>query len=296
MKTNDTFSFPRVGTLIKSDFMENWRTHLLHALALCAAFLLFFFHSVVRENGNAYYYHFFRFYAKNTLSMCIVISILYFFLTTSGMTTHLRDKSERIRYLMIPAGMNEKFTSRLLYLCSTAIAILLSAFLLADLTQYFLFPLCGFKEENPVVGQLYTIELVKHFSSIPAIRWKVNDFYESWPWIGTAMTLVLYCWQHSLFILGGCIWNRYAALKTVCTQLIIYIVGGYMLWLLLTNCEFPDNVYEFIGWIGEMYDLTYDHWIMLCILFFAGCTLLNWRLAYRLYSRTQVIPPKLFAK
>ena len=294
MKTNDTFSFPRVGTLMKSDFMENRHTLLLHAVGLCAAFLVVIY---LETNEHLWIleHHCFSLYARKVLPTCILLILLYFYVTTAGMTTHLRSKSERVRYLMIPAGMKEKFVARALFVCCTAFVIPVVSFLLADLLQFVLLPLCEFEGENKLAGQFLTPELVRRYSTMPAIEWNESGT-EYYPWLGSLPMLILYAWQHSLFFLGGCIWNRYAALKTACGQLIVFIVGGFLLWLLFNGFEMTDDMYELLGWMIEKWNLDIDKILLFFSPVFFGFILLNWRLAYRRYSRTQVITPKQFAK
>ena len=129
MKENiNSFSFRRVGLLIKRDVGENWKAS-LHSLGLAVAgFLFLMYISVVNSNTDLMLYdtgiRILRFYyLEELLPSCIsMLTFLAMILTCNAMG-HMTTKGERTDFLILPARNIEKFIARYLYVFLLFVAI-----------------------------------------------------------------------------------------------------------------------------------------------------------------------------
>ena len=160
MKENiNSFSFRRVGLLIKRDVVENWKAS-LHSLGLAVAgFLFLMYISVLNSNRELMLYdtgiRILRFnYLEELLPSCIsMLTFLAMILTCNAMG-HMTTKGERTDFLILPARNIEKFIARYLYVFLLFVAIVSVAFVVADALHLLLFPLLGYGEYREVCDWL----------------------------------------------------------------------------------------------------------------------------------------------
>ena len=95
---------------------------------------------------------------------------------------------------------------------------------------------------------------------------------------------------HSFFVLGGCIWRKGAVVKTLLVGLVVTLLGVWLLVKLspiLLECEcfnkLPELWFETGHYVMKML-------VLIANVVFLGITVFNWWLAYRLFSRKQMIP------
>ncbi len=205
------------------------------------------------------------------------------------MMEQMRTKEQRISYLMLPATSLEKFVSRSLYVTVGAFFLLMITSVMAEMTHCFFRPLFDIPEELkvsvlPNVWNLF-VELVSPFDTY-YIRQVINgvdtttvisNMYKVM-WVSA-----LCLWFHSLFILGGNVWKKYAFIKTL---ILIFIVSGAFTFSLL------QLIRKGMTWVMQIGVMDGRGLNCLLTLFFLAFTVFDWWLAYRLSVRAQVVKPK----
>ena len=281
MKENiNSFSFRRVGLLVKRDVGENWKV-LSYSIGLgVGLFLYLMYSSLFYTNGGEHT----RIVETDVLAAkLLVFANFYFFYVASMMMMRgMSMRKDRLNFLMIPAWNNEKFLSRSLYMVLHSWIVVIMSVVLADVFQMLLFPLIGYSQ-----GGFGSFQQ----SLLPALCREIVSFnffcHSQWGEWGSLFFVSMMLCAHSLFVLGGNYWRNNAYLKTLGVALLLIVGGAYLAFLIATNT--PKELYHSIMWTH------YSIYILVCSCFLFAWTILNWYWAYRLFCRSQVVEPKRFS-
>ena len=305
MITNRYFNFSRLTLVMKRDLMENWKTNLYTFLGLFLAFLgvyLFQMYDYIDYDGvpNAFQ-TVERYISHHTGAFSVITSCLLFYFASDSMR-NMRNKEQRLAYLMLPATKLEKFISRGLYVTLGMFVMILLASLLAEAVHWAFMPffdnlpdkfkICVWPEVWEEIWETITPFQTKKVILGPL---DYNNLPETLPWVEKSMFIeimlayLVALWFHSLYILGGSYFGKYAFFKTTGTLILIGAIVGYI----LSNI----NPKECFGWFEEFARMN-EHWLTEDVAvgvtgFIVFCFIvLNWWLSYKLFTRQQVIKPK----
>ncbi len=291
MKTyNNSFSFRRVGLLIKRDVGENWKAS-LYSLGLAVAGFLFLMYMSVPDSTREWmlYDTGLRFnYLEELLPPCRgVLTFLAMFLICNAMG-HMATKGKRTDFLILPARNIEKFIARYLYLVLWFVAIVFVAFVVADALHLLLFPLLGYGEYREVCDWLLPTLFDAGawdsvFNADVIGRFSVNDK----DWVGVFFVCMMHVLAFSMFALGGNYWRKHAFLKTVGVMMLLIVAGSWIAYLLVKDMS--GSLHREIFWVH------YNNFIVCCSVLFGVLSVLCWYWAYRLFCRSQVVEPKRFS-
>ena len=295
MKTNNnSFSFRRVGLLMRRDVVENWKGLLWGCLALTAGFLLVMYmdveefekhiQSFLPTSCNSYCLNFdvYERYVYNTMGSCKYLVGILFFMFASMVMSSMSAKGGRVNFLMLPARNKEKFVARSFYVIVVPCILAVVGFVLSDMLRMILFPMLGYYQgifeplQRSLLPGLFEMKLFKLF------------LVSHWGEWGGTFALSMFLCAYSLFVLGGNYWRKYAFLKTLGLILLLIVGGAFLAFVIATNTH--EDLYHSIMWTH------YDIFIIVCSCFLLAWTLLNWYGSYRLFCRSQVVEPKRFSR
>ena len=284
MKTNQCFSFARLGLVMKRDLMENWKKNLYRFLGPYAGFLLvILFCYMIKCDYSSF--------RVTMWSAFIFILVLGGFYTASSIMENMDTQQNRISFLMLPATSLEKFITRAMYVTLGFALTILIALLLAEATRFLFLPLFNLPEgyHQSVLPFLW-----KEFIEIETMKFAGEGAEESYTIV--AMTNVLGCllplWVHSFYILGGCYWQKHPFWKTLGVIVMVNHLLGLIGILLIqslkdVNWQIDEEWVEAnLSWI------TIEGILSFFIVLFTCLLALNWWLSYRCFKRSQVIKPK----
>ena len=284
MNTNRYFSFSRLGLVMKRDLMENWKTNLYVFLGIFFAFLLVYL-TIMNNHDHAVYEmqkQVGSYINSYTASFVGITSFLLIYFA-SEMMKIMHTKEQRLSYLILPASSLEKFVSRGLYVTIGLFVMILSASLLAELVHYVFIP---FFNELPDTYKvcIWSKAWANVFSGINLL-----DEGVFWEMImGGSVAL----WWHSLYILGGNCFGKYAFFKTIGIMVLVAILLAWGI-----SCIDIQIDLETFEWLDE-FMINNENWITenlvggIISFMFLGFTAFNWWLSYKLFTRQQVIKPK----
>ena len=116
MKENiNSFSFRRVGLLIKRDVVENWKIFLYGCLIIPVAFLWFLYDGVERFEQTKYYANLYDRYVSDVMDNWNIAVFILLFLSASLVMANMQTKEGRTNLLILPARDDEKFIARSVY-------------------------------------------------------------------------------------------------------------------------------------------------------------------------------------
>jgi hypothetical protein len=307
MNANRYFSFSRLGLVMKRDFMENWKTNLYLFLGVFFAFLGVYLLQMYDYNDSIHggvldaYQTVECYVSHHTAAFAGVTSFLLVYFASETMR-NMRTKEQRLSYLMLPATKLEKFVSRALFVTVGIFVMILLASLLAEAVHWAFMPffenlpdkfkICVWPE---VWDEIW--EMISPFKTRKVILAPLdyNNLPETLPWVEKSMffefmlAYLVAFWFHSLYILGGNYFGKYAFFKTSGMLILIGVVVGYI----LSNI----NPKEYFDWFEEFVRMN-EHWLTEDVAvgvtgFIVFCFIvLNWWLSYKLFTRQQVIKPK----
>ena len=276
MKENiNSFSFRRVGLLVKRDVGENWKV-LSYSIGLgVGLFLYLMYSSLFYTNGGE------RIVETDVLAsrLLFFVNFYFFYVASMMMMSGMSMRKERLNFLMIPAWNNEKFLSRSLYMVLHSWIVVIVSVVLADVFQMLLFPLIGYSQ-----GGFGSFQQ----SLLPALCREIVSFnsfcHSQWGEWGSLFFVSMMLCAHSLFVLGGNYWRNNAYLKTLGVVLLLIVGGAFILYMI-----FPESA---PSWYVVLMRDYYDEFILVCAVLLFMWTILNWYGAYRLFCRSQVVEPK----
>ena len=286
MNTNRCFSFSRLGLVMKRDFMENWKTNLYTFLGISLAFLLVYLLYMNDSNGSSN-----GFINDHAGAFASITSFLLVYFASETMK-NMRTKEQRFSYLMLPATSLEKFVSRALYVTVGMFVMILLASLLAEVVRWAFMPFFDQMPDKLKVcvwldawGKIF--DDLNPFKATAKLLVNKNAFVLGGI-IGGAVAL----WWHSLYILGGNYFGKYAFFKT--TGIIILVAILLAMGISHIDFDFGPGTFEWLDefmrnnedWLNENFVAGVITFIFLCF------TAFNWWLSYKLFTRQQVIKPK----
>lgn len=303
MSTNNSFSFSRLGLVMKRDWMENWKTNLYVFLGIFLVFLGLYLMNMAEYNevyNDAYLKRIAPSYINNHVSFFVGIFSFVLLYFAAEMMRNMRTKESRFSYLMLPASPLEKFVARALYVTVSVVLMVFVASLLAEAAHWLFMPFFNdFPEELKIC--VWPEAWGKIWSAINPFQTRMtylNATYDTdpsnWQHVEKSQFLIylmgyaVSLWQHSIFVLGGNYFGKHPFLKTIGTMVLIGI-------LIAWTCTYIDG--DSLEWIADyIEDNTY--WLteemvagFISFIFFAF-TALNWWLSYKLFTRRQVVEPK----
>jgi hypothetical protein len=238
---DNTFSFSRLGLLIKKQWYDNSRLYILSALALIGLLILIF---TIWWLANKYDYQFTEASTHIIFLIVLFVSGLVFASTTYAT---LGDKAKGIYWLSVPATSLEKLLCGFFYSCIVFMVLYLTSFWLIKHITFFLIEL------NP---------------QNKLIRVDSNDIFEK---VVIPNFLYAFFALQALFLLGSVYFEKFAFIKTI---LVILFIGFLfiMFVMFLGNNLLPRNfgtrgfsefrvydgndegprIYHLAGWIGNL--------------------------------------------
>ena len=297
MKTCQCFSFSRLALVMKRDWMENWKKNLYTFLGIFLAFLFVYFVCMADKGGSS------NGFFKDLAGAFAGISSFLLVYFASEIMKNMRTKEQRFSYLMLPATPLEKFVSRALYVTIGMSVMILVASLLAEVVRWAFMP---FFDQVPDELKVfiwpdawgYIWETISPFKTIVYhiategtspdawLREERSIFFEIM--MGYSIAL----WWHSLYVLGGNYFGKYAFFKTIGVIILIAI----LLAMGISHIDFHVGPGTF-EWLDE-FIRNNSHWLteefaagVVGFIFFCF-TALNWWLSYKFFTCSQVIQPK----
>ena len=286
MNTNRYFSFSRLGLVMKRDFMENWKTNLYTFLGISLAFLLVYLLYMNDSNGSSN-----GFINDHAGAFASITSFLLVYFASETMK-NMRTKEQRFSYLMLPATSLEKFVSRALYVTVGMFVMILLASLLAEVVRWAFMPFFDQMPDKLKVcvwldawGKIF--DDLNPFKATAKLLVNKNAFV-----LGGIMGGTVALWWHSLYILGGNYFGKYAFFKT--TGIIILVAILLAMGISHIDFDFGPGTFE---WLDEFMrnneDWLNENFVAGVITFIFFCfTVFNWWLSYELFTRQQVVKPK----
>ena len=297
MNANRYFSFSRLGLVMKRDFMENRKTNLYLFLGVFFAFLGVYLLQMYDYNDSIHggvldaYQTVERYVSHHTTAFAGVTLFLLVYFATETMR-NMRTKEQRLSYLMLPATKLEKFVSRALYVTVGMFSMILLSSLLAEAVHWAFMP---FFDELPdkfkvcvwldAWGKIF--DDLNPFKATAKLLVNKNAFV-----LGGIMEGTVALWWHSLYILGGNYFGKYAFFKT--TGVIILVAILLAMGISHIDFDFDPGTFEWLDefmrnnedWLNENFVAGVITFIFLCF------TAFNWWLSYKLFTRQQVVKPK----
>ena len=270
MKQNNTFSLSRIWMLAKWDVGTNWKVYAWRYFGLYLGYLALMFLAIILlptpTNSSM---------ALDICGIWMIVSFYFFlillFRSASLVMETKIGKDRRVKFLMLPVSNAEKFVWRVFFSTVFFILMAIVAYALAEATFYLLSLLWSQKlgiYQNWTIGEF--LQLVESVVFPHPYRGPDGGpFIGPWWALGWTDFTGGYL-LHSLFILGGCAWHRFAGLKIL--GILFVIAWGV-----------PTMLSIFVP--GRSPGLPFDGYFALC----AVLAILCWFLAYRFFSRSQVV-------
>ena len=303
---NNRFSFSRFGAVLKCDLVEHrWRY-------ISAFFIMFVALSGFQLAQAADYLQFskmiegvdiYRHFTDTVTIFFYFVLALALCCAVSEISLVMKTKGKAMNYLMLPATNLEKFLSRVLIAVVAVFIMAFVALFLSDVMRMLILP--AFDDEY--VGELYRFTFPQVMSNLGdpffaiyeegSIVWGDKDglytivgFNHYLGYMAVAFLTLSILVIHSFFVLGGCIWRKGAVVKTLLVGLVVTLLGVWLLVKLspiLLECECFNKLPEL--WF-ETGHYVMKILVLIANVVFLGITIFNWWLAYRLFSRKQMIP------
>lgn len=200
---------------------------------------------------------------------------------------NMRDRRRRIEFLMLPASTFEKFLDRILRVFFGNLIIVIVAFVAADLLSC----LIGLMLDSSFYGSftLVFIESVAKFLGRMMLNMGSGDLR----YIGLFVWLAVssFVWAHSSYVLGGAFFSRNHILLTTCVHVITSIIFPVVFFgVMYVVCSF-ESIYAGEDYYGDHPD-TFRHMVIVFACLFNLATIIDYVLAYIIFSKMQIISRK----
>lgn len=289
MKENiNSFSFRRVGLLIKRDVVGNWKA-LLNTCAFSVVALLFLMYLAVPEciartdtmGASFDYVELFLNVCKGAFKFALMI-------LACGAMGVMGTKEGRIDFLKIPATNMEKFIARYLCVFLCFVGVVLVGFLGADVLHALVFPFLSFGQCSEVTDLIFPrlFDSGSWESVIALDADMIDRFSRKWDWSAYFFVYTLQLMSCSTMALGGNFWRKNALWKTWGVTIVLGIVFTLISVVWITNISEQTRYAVFYEY--------YDFLILPSSVLFLIVSVLCWYWAYRLFCRSQVVEPKRF--
>lgn len=264
----EKFNLNRFGTLAKWSFFAYKRSFIKMTSVLFFGLLAIF---EINSWGNS-----------GTQSLVVTSVFTFTTLMIVGASlnfSNMKEKEDRITFIMLPTSNLEKFVSRYLYVTLGFIAAFLVALLGADIFRMLFALITGKNIDGSVFLEFFRTMVD---SSIFANHVYVNgqDVYTANSWqIAACICLSMFCiWMHSIYLLGGTFFRRNAWLFTTMALIFISIIVGWLV------SSFDFNIH-FNATSSNTAANTFSIVFFILIVF-------NYFASYKLFTRMQVINNK----
>ncbi len=260
----EKFNWNRFGALAKWTYYAEQKSFIkMTSILFFCLFAIFEINSIGNANTNG-----------------LVVSSIFTFFTMQIVGASLnfasmKEKEDRVTYLMIPASNLEKYIMRFLYVTLGFAISFLIALLTADVLRIIFLLISG----HGICGSVF-IEFFKSLfnSTIFANHVWINGQSVSQVMYPLAMFLTLCCaWFHSIYLLGGSFFRRNAWLFTTISMILGGIIFGWVVSVLPYE-NFNLNDHDTVAYIFSV--------IFIVLIIF------NYYASYKLFTRMQVINNK----
>ena len=304
---NNRFSFSRFAAVLKCDLVEHrWRyisAFFIMFVALSGFQLAqvndYLRLSKIMEGVDIYR----NFTDTLTAFFCGVLILALICAATDMSSVPFKTKGRALNYLMMPASKLEKFLSRAFINILLVIVMAYVALFFSDLVRMLCIPFFkvdgfyGFTVHQIFVNLFDPFKAVfENGNTTNAVIVNGEVLTPVWSFgmccMAVACIILSGLWSHSVFLLGGCIWRKGALLKTIASAMIISLL---VLWLLVNIAPSIDVWAEnrLAPWLEQRFETEEDLLrVGFPIVAFLNLAFVvfNWWLAYRLFSRKQMIP------
>lgn len=275
------FNMHRFLLVAKRDIMEDWKGNLTKGIGNYALYTIIMISLFINSHGMK-----FHDFIANMAEWILLFTPIVFIFVSSDVLSPLSSKAKRISFLNLPATNFEKFAWRFLYVSVGFLAINLAAIILLDITHYLLLPLFSLGEGYANLLTPYLIaEIYDRITSI----FNVDGTPINISAISVTTFLVMSLWAHSLYLVGGCIWQKHPLLKTVSALFFLFVL------MLIVLKIFSPVMLDLKPFLAEFFHNNgIKPFVIIVDCVIGAFTLLNWWISYRIFCRTQIVKPKLF--
>lgn len=275
------FNMHRFLLVAKRDIMEDWKGNLTKGIGNYALYTIIMISLFINSHGMK-----FHDFIANMAEWILLFTSIVFIFVSSDVLSPLSSKAKRISFLNLPATNFEKFAWRFLYVSVGFLAINLAAIILLDITHYLLLPLFSLGEGYANLLTPYLIaEIYDRITSI----FNVDGTPINISAISVTTFLVMSLWAHSLYLVGGCIWQKHPLLKTVSALFFLFVL------MLIVLKIFSPVMLDLKPFLAEFFHNNgIKPFVIIVDCVIGAFTLLNWWISYRIFCRTQIVKPKLF--
>lgn len=277
------FNMHRFLLVAKRDIMEDWKGNLTKGIGNYALYTIIMISLFINSHGMK-----FHDFIANMAEWILLFTSIVFIFVSSDVLSPLSSKAKRISFLNLPATNLEKFVWRFLYVSIGFLAINLAAIILLDITHYLLLPLFSLGEGYANLLTPYLIaEIYDRITSI----FNVDGTPINISAISVTTFLVMSLWAHSLYLVGGCIWQKHPVLRTVSALFFLFVL------MLIVLKMFSPVLLDIKPFMTEFFRSNGVKPVVIiadCVI--GAFTLLNWWISYRIFRSMQIVNPKLFKR
>ena len=302
---NNKFSFSRFGAVLKCDLVEHWVRYVgVFAILFFAnlAYQLVDIKDVVELSTLRALPV--EEYMKQLAIDCVpffygVLALALMCAAADMTAVPFKSKGHALNYLVMPATNMEKFLSRAFINVVMVIVMAYVALFLADLARMLYVAISDIEGFYGFTFPTVWNELIETFPSFyrtggevwgPTVDGTVRviGFSTYYGAMNVTTMVAAFLFAHSLFILGGCIWRKAAIIKIWITQI---VVTSAVVWIFVKLEPYV------LPWLGDVLTSLFETeqhagmtLMSIAIPVLLALTVFNWWLAYRLFSRKQMIP------
>lgn len=278
------FNMHRFLLVAKRDIMEDWKGNLTKGIGNYALYTIIMISLFINSHGMK-----FHDFIANMAEWILLFTSIVFIFVSSDVLSPLSSKAKRISFLNLPATNLEKFVWRFLYVSIGFLAINLAAIILLDITHYLLLPLFSLGEGYANLLTPYLIAEI--YDRITSIYFNVDGTPINISAISVTTFLVMSLWAHSLYLVGGCIWQKHPVLRTVSALFFLFVL------MLIVLKMFSPVLLDIKPFMTEFFRSNGVKPVVIiadCVI--GAFTLLNWWISYRIFRNMQIVNPKLFKR
>lgn len=278
------FNMHRFLLVAKRDIMEDWKGNLTKGIGNYALYTIIMISLFINSHGMK-----FHDFIANMAEWILLFTSIVFIFVSSDVLSPLSSKAKRISFLNLPATNLEKFVWRFLYVSVGFLAINLAAIILLDITHYLLLPLFSLGEGYANLLTPYLIAEI--YDRITSIYFNVDGTPIDISAISVTTFLVMSLWAHSLYLVGGCIWQKHPVLRTVSALFFLFVL------ILIVLKMFSPVLLDIKPFMTEFFrNNGVQPFVIIVDCVIGAFTLLNWWISYRFFRNMQIVNPKLFKR
>lgn len=278
------FNMHRFLLVAKRDIMEDWKGNLTKGIGNYALYTIIMISLFINSHGMKFHN-----FIANMAEWILLFTSIVFIFVSSDVLSPLSSKAKRISFLNLPATNLEKFVWRFLYVSVGFLAINLAAIILLDITHYLLLPLFSLGEGYANLLTPYLITEI--YDRITSIYFNVDGTPIDISAISVTTFLAMSLWAHSLYLVGGCIWQKHPVLRTVSALFFLFVL------MLIVLKMFTPVLLDIKPFLAEFFHNNgVKPFVIIVDCVIGAFTLLNWWISYRIFRSMQIVNPKLFRR